>query len=139
LLTSTNGERQRDATQPCHARGVFRGAAQRDRERSRVLSQSASATARGEHRPRASVADIIAKGPTSVKSGPSVSIPQGCRALFDRAALLHLRYAVRHPLWSRCTHQVVVEELLHAHLEVLLILLARQVVRLARIREENDL
>src|SRR3954468_18115375 len=54
-------------------------------------------------------------------------------------SLLHLRNAVAHPLRLRFVHQVVVEELLHAHLEILLILRAREVMRLARIRQEDHL
>src|SRR3954471_19254249 len=54
-------------------------------------------------------------------------------------SFLHLRNAVAHPLRLRFVHQVVVEELLHAHLEILLILRAREVMRLARIRQEDHL
>src|SRR3954470_17574073 len=54
-------------------------------------------------------------------------------------SFLHLRNAVAHPLRLRFVHQVVVEELLHAHLEILLVLRAREMVRLGWIRQEEYL
>src|SRR5262245_1077750 len=61
------------------------------------------------------------------------------RQLFDRSTFSSLRDAVGHPLRRRRALEVVVEELLHALLEVLLIFLARKMVRLARIGEQDDL
>src|SRR6185312_11041752 len=61
------------------------------------------------------------------------------RVLLDRPALFRLRHAVGDPLRRRRILEVVIEELFHALLEVLLILLLREVVRLAGIRQENHL
>ena len=59
--------------------------------------------------------------------------------LFDRPALLCLRQPVRHPLRHRLVHQVVIEELLHANLKSFWLSRFVEVVRLAGIREQNDL
>src|SRR5690242_12065333 len=66
-----------------------------------------------------------------------LSEPATAPRLLDWPTLLRLRHTVGHPLRRRRVLQVVIEELLHADLEVLLILLAREVVRLAGIRQED--
>src|SRR5215471_5992490 len=59
--------------------------------------------------------------------------------LFDRATLLRLWNALRHPPRRRRPLQIVVEELLHPLLEVLLILFLCEMVRLAGIRQQDHL
>ena len=53
--------------------------------------------------------------------------------LLNRTSLLRLRHTIRHPLRRRRALQVVIEELLHPLLEILLVLLSAQMVRLAGI------
>ena len=53
--------------------------------------------------------------------------------------LLRLGHAVGHPLGSRSSFQVVIEKLFHAYLEILLVFFLGQVVRLVRVRKEDDL
>src|SRR5215467_9732009 len=72
-------------------------------------------------------------------SSPLFPLPSSLFPLFDWSPLLRLRNAVSHPLRRRRALQVVIEELLHPLLEVLLILLPREMVRLARIREQDHL